>query len=265
MHRTRLHLFLKSRDLLSSVGLPSWSHLFGNCLVISWPFQQHHQPDDDFLTSPWSVSVREGGHPGCRWQPCDGFLSVPETRLGGTRGNVSRCGTLLCPRYEAPQAVYSKEECLQSECPPVQQQEPSDERNRRYATLTTKLFSPFDSLFVVLFSYPVTHQYRLAHTDIQIPDFTPYRRTTNKDLKKGNNETVDDRRAFTYLVTAGVGVGGAVAAKHAVQGVLNMLAPARDCLALSKIEVSIANIPEGKNVTVKWRGKSPYAILFDNT
>lgn len=118
---------------------------------------------------------------------------------------------------------------------------------------------------VVLFSYPVTHQYRLAHTDVQIPDFTPYRRASNKDVKKSNNETIDDRRAFVYLITAGMGIGTTVAAKHVVQGCLNMLAPARDCLALSKIEVNIGNIPEGKNVTVKWRGKVTVCASFDNT
>ncbi|OTF82569.1 hypothetical protein BLA29_003115, partial [Euroglyphus maynei] len=88
-----------------------------------------------------------------------------------------------------------------------------------------------------------------------IPDFSSYRRPSNKDLSRRSAESSDDRRAFTYLVTAGVGVGGAVAAKHMVYGVLNMLSPARDCLALSKIEVNIGNIAEGKNVTVKWRGK----------
>lgn len=100
----------------------------------------------------------------------------------------------------------------------------------------------------------VSHQYRLAHTDVSIPDFSSYRRPSNKDLSRRSAESTDDRRAFTYIVTAGVGVGGAVAAKHMVQGLLNMLSPARDCLALSKIEVNIGNIPEGKNVTVKWRG-----------
>lgn len=55
-------------------------------------------------------------------------------------------------------------------------------------------------------------------------------------------------------MTAGVGVGGTVLAKHMVHGIVNLMAPANDCLALSKIEVNIGNIPEGKNVTVKWRG-----------
>lgn len=102
--------------------------------------------------------------------------------------------------------------------------------------------------------FTVSHQYRLAHTDVSIPDFTDYRRRNNKDVKKVASDSSDDRRSFTYLATVGVGIGGAVAAKASVQSVLNMLAPARDCLALSKIEVDVSNIPEGKNVVVKWRG-----------
>lgn len=114
------------------------------------------------------------------------------------------------------------------------------------------------SVFVCFFS--VSHQYRLAHTDITIPDFSSYRRTSNKNVNQNSDESSDDRRAFTYLITAGAGVGGAVAAKGAVHNIVNMLAPARDCLALSKVEVNIGNIPEGKNVTVKWRGRE---ILYN--
>lgn len=114
----------------------------------------------------------------------------------------------------------------------------------------------YDLIFNFSCYFIVSHQYRLAHTDVTVPDFSSYRRPSTKDLsQKPDGESADNRRAFTYVMTAGVGVGGAVAAKHMVQGVLNMLAPARDCLALSKIEVNIGNIPEGKNVTVKWRGK----------
>lgn len=109
--------------------------------------------------------------------------------------------------------------------------------------------------------FVVSHQYRLAHTDLQIPDFSAYRRSSNKDIKKPGLETADERRAYIYLCTAGISVGGAVTAKAFVQSLVNMLSPARDCLALSKVEVSIAGIPEGKNVTVKWRGKS-FCILI---
>ena len=94
----------------------------------------------------------------------------------------------------------------------------------------------------------------MAHTDLSIPSFNDYRRPSTKDPQKPALESSDDRRAFTYLVTAGVGAGGAIAAKSSIHALVNMLSPARDCLALSKIEVNVGNIPEGKNVVVKWRG-----------
>ncbi|KPM06264.1 cytochrome b-c1 complex subunit Rieske, mitochondrial-like protein, partial [Sarcoptes scabiei] len=100
-----------------------------------------------------------------------------------------------------------------------------------------------------------SNQYRLAHTDVKIPDFTSYRRQSNKDISKTSSESGDDRRAFTYAITTATGVGGALVAKQMVHGLVNMFSPAKDCLALSKVEVNIGNIPEGKNVTVKWRGK----------
>lgn len=108
---------------------------------------------------------------------------------------------------------------------------------------------------IISFSLTVSHQYRFAHTDITIPDFSTYRRPSNKDLSRRSADSKDDRRAFTYLMTAGVGVGGTVLAKHLVHGIVNLMSPANDCLALSKIEVNIGSIPEGKNVTVKWRGR----------
>lgn len=121
----------------------------------------------------------------------------------------------------------------------------------RFSVVTFYLLNYYISFNLI----SVGHQYRLAHTDLRIPDFSDYRRSSNKDLTKPNKDTIDERRAYVYLCTAGVSVGGAVTAKAFVQGLVTMLSPARDCLALSKVEVSIAGIPEGKNVTVKWRGK----------
>lgn len=43
--------------------------------------------------------------------------------------------------------------------------------------------------------------------------------------------------------------------KVIVTDLVSTMNPAADVLAMSKIEVKLGNIPEGKNVTVKWRGK----------
>lgn len=51
------------------------------------------------------------------------------------------------------------------------------------------------------------------------------------------------------------GVLGAIAAKATVIDLLASMSASADVLALAKVEVSLGNIPEGKNVVLKWRGK----------
>ncbi|XP_014676117.1 PREDICTED: cytochrome b-c1 complex subunit Rieske, mitochondrial-like [Priapulus caudatus] len=97
-------------------------------------------------------------------------------------------------------------------------------------------------------------QVRLAHTDVMsVPDFTEYRRQSTRDADAQASDT--PRRAFTYLMTAGGGVAGAYAGKNAVVKFIGSMSASADVLALAKIEVKLGEIPEGKNVTFKWRGK----------
>lgn len=48
---------------------------------------------------------------------------------------------------------------------------------------------------------------------------------------------------------------GAVSAKNIVTDYLKHMSASADVLANAKIEVDLTNIPEGKNLIVKWRGK----------
>lgn len=52
---------------------------------------------------------------------------------------------------------------------------------------------------------------------------------------------------------------GAVAcvygAKAIVRGIVSNLSPAADVVALSKIEIKLSDVPEGRSMTFKWRGK----------
>jgi ubiquinol-cytochrome c reductase iron-sulfur subunit len=52
-----------------------------------------------------------------------------------------------------------------------------------------------------------------------------------------------------------MGVLSASVAKSSVTGFLETMAASADVLALAKVEVELANIPEGKNMVIKWRGK----------
>ncbi|PWE28900.1 ubiquinol-cytochrome c reductase iron-sulfur subunit [Maritimibacter sp. 55A14] len=60
------------------------------------------------------------------------------------------------------------------------------------------------------------------------------------------------RRDFLYYATAGT---GAVATGAAVWPLINQMNPSADVQALSSIEVDIAGIEPGTQLTVKWLGK----------
>lgn len=50
-------------------------------------------------------------------------------------------------------------------------------------------------------------------------------------------------------------MAGVYAAKTVVSEFVSSMSASADVLALAKIEIKLADIPEGKNVTFKWRGK----------
>jgi len=52
-----------------------------------------------------------------------------------------------------------------------------------------------------------------------------------------------------------LGLLSASVAKSTVTEFLSTMAASADVLALAKVEVELAAIPEGKNVIIKWRGK----------
>lgn len=50
-------------------------------------------------------------------------------------------------------------------------------------------------------------------------------------------------------------MAGVYAAKVVVHDLVGMLSASADVLALSKIEIKLDTIPEGKSAVFKWRGK----------
>ncbi|XP_073825513.1 Rieske iron-sulfur protein isoform X2 [Musca autumnalis] len=97
-------------------------------------------------------------------------------------------------------------------------------------------------------------QVRLAHTDLQAPDFSAYRRDSVKDVSR-KNTTSEERKAFSYMLVGAGAVGSAYAAKGLVTAFVSSMSASADVLAMAKIEIKLADIPEGKSVTFKWRGK----------
>jgi len=100
-------------------------------------------------------------------------------------------------------------------------------------------------------------QYRFLHThnDMEVPDFSPYRRSGTKDPTKNSNKHDEDRKMFTYAMSGALGGMGAVVASGVVNAFVASMSASKDVLAMSKIEVNLNDIPVGKSVTFKWRGK----------
>ncbi|KAM9544634.1 cytochrome b-c1 complex subunit Rieske, mitochondrial-like [Salvelinus alpinus] len=96
---------------------------------------------------------------------------------------------------------------------------------------------------------------RFAHTDIKVPDFSDYRRPELLDPKKSSQESSESRKTFSYLVTGATAVVGVYTAKTVATQFISSMSASADVLAMSKIEVKLGEIPEGKNMTFKWRGK----------
>jgi ubiquinol-cytochrome c reductase iron-sulfur subunit len=65
----------------------------------------------------------------------------------------------------------------------------------------------------------------------------------------------DNNKTFAYLMVGSTSAISAMMMKNVVADWIVNLSASADVLALSKIEVDMSAIPEGKNVVIKWRGK----------
>ncbi|MCL4131653.1 UNVERIFIED_CONTAM: hypothetical protein GTU68_065186, partial [Idotea baltica] len=98
-------------------------------------------------------------------------------------------------------------------------------------------------------------QVRCAHTDIQVPDFSEVRRPKTMNPSVRSKDNADTRQGFTYLATGASIMVGAYSAKTVVTQFLTSLSASADVLALAQIEIKTSDIPEGKSMAFKWRGK----------
>uniref|UniRef100_A0A8D2IT71 Uncharacterized protein n=1 Tax=Varanus komodoensis TaxID=61221 RepID=A0A8D2IT71_VARKO len=96
---------------------------------------------------------------------------------------------------------------------------------------------------------------RYVHNDATVPDFSEYRHPGVLDSTKSSQEFSENRKAFSYFITAASGVAVAYFAKNAVHKFVASMSASADVLAISKVEIKLDNIPEGKNMVFKWRGK----------
>ncbi|XP_043239773.1 cytochrome b-c1 complex subunit Rieske, mitochondrial-like isoform X1 [Amphibalanus amphitrite] len=101
----------------------------------------------------------------------------------------------------------------------------------------------------------VSSQVRCAHTDLQVPDFSDYRRSATTDPRARAEDSRASRQSFSYILAGAGSVGAAYGAKSVVTHFVSSLSASADVLALAKIEINLNDIPEGKNITFKWRNK----------
>ncbi|CAH0048568.1 unnamed protein product [Clonostachys solani] len=79
----------------------------------------------------------------------------------------------------------------------------------------------------------------------KIPDFGKY----------VSKNAGDSNKLVSYFMVGAMGAITAAGAKSTVQEFLVNMSASADVLAMAKVEVDMNNIPEGKNVIIKWRGK----------
>jgi len=102
----------------------------------------------------------------------------------------------------------------------------------------------------------VSSQVRCLHAgNMDVPDFSYYRRSATKDSSAKSAESEEDRKGFSYLMAGGLGLSAAYGGKSLVNQFISSWSASQDVLALAKIEIKLGDIPEGKNMTFKWRGK----------
>lgn len=114
---------------------------------------------------------------------------------------------------------------------------------------------PIENKLKAISGTGVMNQIRMLHSDMEVPDFSYYRRTSTKDSSAKTQGTHDSRMSFTYLWTGALSVTGAYAATSTVNQFIGSLSASADVLAMAKIEINLADIPEGKSMVFKWRGK----------
>jgi ubiquinol-cytochrome c reductase iron-sulfur subunit len=91
-------------------------------------------------------------------------------------------------------------------------------------------------------------QVRYAHTDVRAPDFSHY-------LKNADPAKKEDRSyGYTYVSVVG-GVAATYLAKETVVAFVSSMSASAEQLAMGQIEIKLGDIPEGKCMTFKWRGK----------
>lgn len=103
--------------------------------------------------------------------------------------------------------------------------------------------------------FAVNGQYRAAHTDVKVPNFDYYRRSDTKNPAKSSKENKGVADLVSYIPVVAAGIMATYSAKHIVLNSVQFWQPNADTLCVGQVKIKMDQIPEGVNMTFKWRGK----------
>lgn len=90
--------------------------------------------------------------------------------------------------------------------------------------------------------------------DLPKPDYSAVRHE-HWEQALDKDERRIQQQLPSYVALGMVGGLGLYMVKYAAIGLVRYMGPARDVMAAGAVEIDLTQIPEGKNVTVEWRGK----------
>jgi len=125
----------------------------------------------------------------------------------------------------------------------------------RISGATLRSLAPKVSQLLITSSTRGSQTVRYAHSDIKFPDYTEYRRESVKSPTSRGHGSAADRNAFTYLMTGGLAVGSIYSAKTIVGKVVGQWSAPPSSYYLGILEIKLGDIPEGKDITMKFRGR----------
>merc|ERR1711936_328783 len=87
--------------------------------------------------------------------------------------------------------------------------------------------------------------------NMDVPDFTYYRRSAVKDPTAKSSETEQDRKAFSYVMAGGMGLGGAYGAKSLVNQFLSTWSASQEIEECEAVDPATLRDPEADADRVK--------------
>ncbi|XP_078047856.1 cytochrome b-c1 complex subunit Rieske, mitochondrial [Augochlora pura] len=96
---------------------------------------------------------------------------------------------------------------------------------------------------------------RYAHSDLPKVSFQEYRKNSVTHPNVSATRSADERKVKATLSSFVFGVANMYSVKCHLLHYILFMSPSRDVLAEAQSEISLDNIPEGKTLVAKWRGK----------